>query len=111
RVSCVAEPVTLIVCATALWAEVRELRLIAEHKPRYNRRSKFPERATWLKVTVEPWPRLSLVVRVLDDGADSLGPFRSRPAALSAMAALHESFPIRQCAGRFPREPHGSACA
>ena len=26
--------------------EVRELRLIAEHKPRYNRRSRFPERAT-----------------------------------------------------------------
>ncbi len=106
-----AASVEAITCTTPLEAEVRELRLIAEHKPRYNRRSKFPERATWLKVTVEPWPRLSLVVQVLDDGADYLGPFRSRPAALSAMAALHESFPIRQCAGRFPREPHRSACA
>jgi DNA polymerase III subunit epsilon len=106
-----AASVEAITCTTALEAEIRELRLIAEHKPRYNRRSKFPERATWLKVTVEPWPRLSLVVRVLDDGADYLGPFRSRPAALDAMAALHESFPICQCAGRFPREPHRSACA
>jgi len=106
-----AASVEAITCTTALEAEIREMRLIAEQKPRYNRRSKFPERATWLKVTVEPWPRLSLVVRVLDDGADYLGPFRSRPAALDAMAALHESFPIRQCAGRFPREPHHSACA
>jgi DNA polymerase-3 subunit epsilon len=100
-----------IVCATALEAEVRELRLIAEHKPRYNRRSKFPERATWLKLTVEPWPRLSLVKHVLDDGADYLGPFRSRKTAESAAAALHESFPIRQCTDRLPKAPRRSPCA
>ena len=51
-----AAVVTPIVCATPLEAEIRELRLIAEHKPRYNRRSRFPERATWLKLTVEAYP-------------------------------------------------------
>ena len=51
-----AESVTPIVCATTLEAEVRELRLIAEHKPRYNRRSTPPERAMWVKLTVEPLP-------------------------------------------------------
>ena len=106
-----AADVSGVACATALEAEVRELRLIAEHKPRYNRRSKFPERVTWVKLTVEPWPRLSLVKQVLDDGADYLGPFRSRDAAESAMAALHDSFPIRQCSDRLPRRPRGSACA
>ncbi len=100
-----------IACTTALEAEVRELRMIAEHKPRYNRRSKFPERATWLKLTVEPWPRLSLVTRLTGDGASYLGPFGSRAAAQSAMAALHDSFPIRQCAGRLPHRPRGNACA
>lgn len=99
-----------IPCSTPLEAEVRELRLIAEHKPRYNRRSKFPERVSWVKLTVEPWPRLSHVSRVLDDGADYLGPFRSRQAAESAMAALHECFPIRQCSGRLPIRPRRSAC-
>ena len=49
-------------------AEVRELRLIAEHKPRYNRRSRWPERSVWLKLTVEPFPRLSQVRVVRDDG-------------------------------------------
>ena len=106
-----AAAVEAITCTTALEAEVRELRLIAEHKPRYNRRSKFPERCTWLKVTVEPWPRLSLVTQVADDGGCYLGPFRSRAMAQDAMAALHDSFPIRQCAGRFPRQPQRSACA
>ncbi|HSJ19261.1 MAG TPA: DEDD exonuclease domain-containing protein, partial [Nocardioidaceae bacterium] len=42
-----AASVTGIECATALEAEVRELRLIAEHKPKYNRRSRFPERVHW----------------------------------------------------------------
>jgi DNA polymerase III subunit epsilon len=106
-----AEAVQGVVCATSLEAEVRELRLIAEHKPRYNRRSKFPERVVWVKLTVEPWPRLSLVKHVLDDGADYLGPFRSRRTAESAVAALHESFPIRQCTERLPRSPRRSACA
>jgi DNA polymerase-3 subunit epsilon len=106
-----AESVEGIVCATALEAEIRELRLIGEHKPPYNRRSKFPERVTWIKLTVEPWPRLSLVKRVLDDGADYLGPFRSRRGAEEAMAALHESFPIRQCTEHLPRRPARTACA
>ncbi len=44
-----AERVDPVVCATALEAEVRELRLIAEHRPKYNRRSRFPERAVWLQ--------------------------------------------------------------
>ena len=71
-----AATVTGIECATPLEARVRELRLIAAHKPRYNRRSRFPEKVHWLKLTVEPWPRLSLVRKVADDGADYLGPVR-----------------------------------
>ncbi len=107
----IAESVEGIPCATPLEAEVRELRLIAEHKPRYNRRSKFPERVSWVKLTVEPWPRLSLVKQVLDDEADYLGPFRSRQSAEAAMAALHDSFPIRQCTERLPMVARRSACA
>jgi DNA polymerase-3 subunit epsilon len=100
-----------IECATALEAEVRELRLIAEHKPKYNRRSRFPERVHWIKLTVEPWPRLSLVRQVIDDGADYLGPFGSRRTAERSVAALHEAFPIRQCGGRMAKRPSTSACA
>src|SRR4051794_21015448 len=100
-----------IVCATPLEAGVRELRLIAEHKPKFNRRSRFPERVHWVKVTAEPWPRLALVRRVLDDGADYLGPYGSRRTAERAVAALHESFPIRQCSGRLPRLPSLTPCA
>ncbi|MCR1781685.1 DEDD exonuclease domain-containing protein [Nocardioides carbamazepini] len=106
----IASSVSAVECATPLEASVRELRLIAEHKPPYNRRSRHPEKVTWLKLTQEPWPRLSLVKRVLDDDADYLGPFSSRAAAESSLAALHEVFPIRQCNDRFGLQPRRSAC-
>lgn len=96
----IAERVRTIVCASALEAEVRELRLIAAHKPRYNRRSRHPERMMWLKLTVEPFPRLSIVREVRDDGAAYLGPFGSARVAEEARAAVHAAVPLRQCAQR-----------
>ena len=105
-----ATSVTGIECATPLEAEVRELRLIAEHKPRYNRRSRFPEKVHFVKLTREPWPRLSLVRQVLDDDADYLGPFSSRRTAEKCLAALHDTFPVRQCGGRMSKVPSGSPC-
>jgi DNA polymerase-3 subunit epsilon len=105
-----AERVDHIACATGLEAEVRELRLIAEHKPRYNRRSRHPERAVWLKVTDEPFPRLSTVREVRDDGATYLGPFGSKSTAERALTALHDSFPVRQCTARLSVKKPTSAC-
>ena len=105
----IAERVDPIVCAHALEAEVRELRLIAEHKPPYNRRSRFPERAAWLRLTVEPFPRLAIVRRVRGGGTH-LGPFPSRRAAERAAAAVHDVLPLRQCTGRMPATGGGSAC-
>lgn len=106
-----AHQVTPVVCATPLEARVRELRLIAEHAPRYNRRSRFPDRAPWVKLTVEPFPRLSTVREVRDDGACYLGPFGSGQQAELAIAALHEAFPLRQCTRRLPRRPSPGASA
>jgi len=105
-----AERVDPVVCATALEAEVRELRLIAEHRPRYNRRLKFPERASWLKLTVEAFPRLSLVRKVADDGAVYLGPFGTAKGGELAMAAVHEAVPLRQCTRRLSVRTPSSAC-
>ena len=105
-----ASSVTGIECATPLEAEVRELRLIAEHKPSYNRRSRYPEKVTFIKLTREPWPRLSLVKKVLDDDADYLGPFGSKKMAEKCLAALHDTFPVRQCTDRLGLRPSRAAC-
>jgi DNA polymerase-3 subunit epsilon len=107
-----ASGVVPVLCTTRLEGRVREIRLIAEHAPPYNRRSRNPESAGWIKVTVEPYPRLSIVRQVMADGADYLGPFTSRTQADQAVAALHEAFPIRRCMHRLPRHasPIASAC-
>ncbi|GGL22562.1 DNA polymerase III subunit epsilon [Phycicoccus endophyticus] len=106
-----AESVSPVVCATTLEAEVRELRLIAEHAPRYNRRSRHPEKALWVKLTVEPFPRLSIVRTVAGDGARYAGPFGSRQAAEAAVAAVHEVLPLRQCTERLSPRRTRTACA
>lgn len=105
-----ATRVTAIECSTALEAAVRETRLLSAHKPPYNRRARFPERQAWVKLTVEPFPRLSVVSAPIGDGADYLGPFVNRRGASRAMEALQTAFPIRSCTTRFPLVPKVSAC-
>jgi DNA polymerase-3 subunit epsilon len=98
-----------VTCAHPLEAEVREQRLLAAHRPAYNRRSKNPRQAWWITLTDEAFPRLS-VVRVPRDGA--LGPFRTPALAEAATLALQEATGIRPCTVRIPaRSPHGKPCA
>ena len=106
----IAHDVVPVVCTTEVEAEVRELRLIAEHKPPYNKRSKFPERSVWVKLTVEPFPRLSIVRSVRDDGASYLGPFSSARGAELAVAAVHEAVPLRQCRTKLSPRRRSAAC-
>jgi DNA polymerase-3 subunit epsilon len=105
-----AERVDHVECSHGLEAEVRELRLIAEHKPRYNRRSRFPERTLWVKLTAERFPRLAVVRKVSDDGATYLGPFSSARTAEAARAAAHEAFRLRQCTMRITRRTRVAPC-
>jgi DNA polymerase-3 subunit epsilon len=107
----IATGVETTVCRTPLEADVLELRLIAAHSPRYNRRSKFPERQVWLKLTVEPFPRLSIVRAIAADAAAYFGPFRRRQAAEQTMMALYDAFPIRQCTTRLSAKRPTAACA
>jgi DNA polymerase III subunit epsilon len=103
--------VEAIECAHSLEAEVRELRLIAAHKPPYNRRSKFPERTHWLKLTDEAYPRLSVVRQVQDDRATYIGPFATPRSAGLAADAIHQALPLRPCALRLSLRTTVAACA
>ncbi|WP_324650956.1 DEDD exonuclease domain-containing protein [Georgenia sp. H159] len=108
------QDVHVIPCATDLEASVRELRLIAELDPPYNRRSRRPHKRPWVRLTDEPFPRLSIVRSVpAERGTDALGPFSSRAAAQSALEALEEAFALRRCTQRLPvvPNPEARACA
>jgi DNA polymerase-3 subunit epsilon len=105
-----ADRVEAVECAHALEAQVRELRLIHAHSPPYNRRSKHPQRVWWLRLTVEPYPRLSLVRARPDGDAVYLGPFSSRRLAETAAAAVHDAVPLRQCTPRLSPRRTSPAC-
>ena len=103
--------VEAVPCQTGLQADVVELRLIAHHAPRYNRRSKFPERTQWIKITQEAYPRLSIVRSVREDGATYFGPFHRRQGCEDVIFAIYDGFPIRQCTPRLSASTPVPACA
>ncbi|MGV8844965.1 DEDD exonuclease domain-containing protein [Tessaracoccus sp.] len=107
----VATGVEFLSCATSLEAEVRELRMIASHGPRYNRRSKNQNRLVWLKLTREAFPRLSAVRRITDEQATHWGPFSSMDAAQEAAMVLQEAFRLRQCTTRLSSRAASPDCA
>ena len=89
-----------IVCPTPLEAEITELRLIHTYRPRYNRRSRPPKSSHWVKLTAEPFPRLSVVRTLKTNALAHLGPFRSKTAADLVVAALWDATMIRRCSSR-----------
>jgi DNA polymerase III subunit epsilon len=100
-----------VVCPTPIEAAVREVRDIHAHRPRFNRRSKHPDREVWLKLTDERFPRLSIVKAQREDGATYLGPLASRRVAERVADALHEAAPIRRCTDRIGSRTRFSPCA
>lgn len=105
-----ARVVRPIPCTTVLEAQVRELRLIAEHKPAYNRRSRTPEREPWLRLTDEAYPRLT-ITRSVPTGTAAIGPFPSRSSAEAAVAAMISAYPVRTCTKKLPLRPAAGATA
>ncbi|MCJ7827046.1 MAG: DEDD exonuclease domain-containing protein [Demequinaceae bacterium] len=106
----IAESVDGYPTPTELEANVLEIRLIARHRPRYNRRSSRPERTPWVRLTDEPYPRLS-VVRAISGEAVHIGPMGGAGDARAAVEALQEVLAIRTCVGRLPKVPKPGARA
>lgn len=104
-----ASRVDSVTCAHPLEAGVRELRLLAAHRPAYNRRSKNARGGWWIRLTDEPFPRLS-IARAPRHGA--LGPVRSRAVAAELVDTLLSLGGVRACTARIPaRNPRGTPCA
>ena len=88
------------VCASELEAEVTELRLIAAHLPRHNRRSRPARSPHWIRLTDEAFPRLSMVRRPSGAEPALVGPFSSRRGARVVVEAIWDAVPIRRCTSK-----------
>lgn len=95
----IAERIQTIVTPTVTEAEIREIRMIKNLKPRYNRRSKFPEKKVWIRLSDERFPRLVTTrgFQSLNDQAGWAGPFSGVEEAEAAKSAIYELVKIRQC--------------
>src|SRR5215212_1884773 len=98
---------------TELDALVVEIRLIAQHLPRFNAHGKRWQRFTYLKLDPrEAWPRVKVARRANPgDGAYYLGPFASSSRARLAKEALEEAFAIRRCTRAMGRRTRFAPCA
>ncbi len=104
----IAVRVESIPTPTELEANVLEIRMIDQHRPRYNRRSARPERTTWIRLTDEHYPRLS-IVRSISGDATHVGPMRGAGDARRVIEALHELGAARTCTTRLPLVPRHDA--
>lgn len=104
--------VRAIPCETEFEALVREHRLLVAHKPPFNRSGVRPERNVWLRLTDEPFPRLSIVrERNTAKGILHLGPFASRSDAELARDCIASAVPVRTCKEPVSTRTPRSACA
>ncbi|QYG93734.1 DEDD exonuclease domain-containing protein [Iamia sp. SCSIO 61187] len=105
------EAVDTVVCSSTLEAAVLELRLIRSLDPRFNRQGRARGRPTWVRLTPERYPRLSVVKAVRGDPADHLGPFPNHRAAARVVEAVQTALPIRRCSGAAGRREAPCAAA
>ncbi|WP_293877348.1 DEDD exonuclease domain-containing protein [uncultured Brevibacterium sp.] len=95
-----AQSIRTVVCPTELEARVREVRLIDELQPPHNRRSKGASRETWLKLTTDRFPRLSIARTPPAPGMLALGPFRKNASARVAKDLLERMYPLKRCTAK-----------
>jgi excinuclease ABC subunit C len=106
-----AEMIEYIATDTEVEALVLECTLIKEHRPRYNIRLKDDKRYPYLKLTrQERFPRLFLVRRVENDGAEYFGPFTDTNAVRRTLRTIRTIFPLRDCREERPGRIAGREC-
>jgi len=106
------ERIDHLVCPGPLEPEVTELRLIRQHRPRYNRQATNWSRYVYVKLTNERFPRLSIVRSTPADGGCYLGPLPSSRMATQVVEAIQQATRIRRCTTRSPVKglPCGVPC-
>lgn len=87
-----------IVTRSELEALILESNLIKRHRPRFNVVLRDDKQYPYLRLPVkEPFPRLSIVRRVLKDGALYYGPYTPAGALRETLKVIRKVFPLATC--------------
>jgi excinuclease ABC subunit C len=106
-----AADVDTIVVPTEAHALILEANLIKEYRPRFNIALRDDKSYPYIKVTVqEPFPRVFVTRRLIDDGAKYFGPYTDVGQMRRALNVVKRIFTVRSCNYDMPREMPERAC-
>ena len=95
----------VIVAASEFEALVLECSLIKRYMPKYNILLKDGKGYPYLRLDMrEIYPKITLVSKIEDDGAEYFGPYGSRGVTHSVMEAIRVTLKLPGCSRQFPRD-------
>lgn len=87
---------------TEFEALVLECSLIKLHKPKYNILLKDDKGFSYIRITNEPYPRISAALQKYDDGSRYIGPYMSSFAVKRMVETANTAFRLPTCKKHFP---------
>ena len=95
----------VIVAASEFEALILECSLIKRYMPKYNILLKDDKGYPYLRLDMkERYPQITLVNKVLSDGAGYYGPFGSRGVTNALLEAIRHTLKLPNCSRQFPRD-------
>ena len=95
----------VIVAASEFEALVLECSLIKRYMPKYNILLKDDKGYPYLRLNMKDiYPKITLVSKIADDGAEYFGPYGSRSVTHDVMEAIRQTLKLPGCSKQFPRD-------
>lgn len=91
-------------CDTEIEALTLENTLIKQHNPRYNIKLKDAKSYPFIKLTAEPYPKLIMTRKRIDDGAKYFGPYSGTQTVFSVISLMNKTFGLYSCKRKFPAD-------
>jgi excinuclease ABC subunit C len=92
-----AQDLDWVVARTEVEALVLECNLIKEYRPRYNIRLRDDKKFPYVRITVDPFPRVFATRHLVHDGSEYFGPYSDVGAMRRTLALLQRLLPTRPC--------------
>ncbi len=95
----------VIVAASEFEALVLECSLIKRYSPKYNILLKDDKGYPYLRLNMkEIYPKITLVSRIAEDGAEYFGPYGGRAVTHDIMETVNQTLKLPTCSRQFPRD-------